>query len=356
MPKISIIIPVYNAEKYLQKCLDNLINQTLQDIEILCINDGSKDKSLSVLQEYAKKDERIKVFTGENQGPAKARNTGLENAVGKYIMFCDSDDWYEPTMCEEMYNCIEKEKVDIVMCDCDVVEIEANHLRNKSDVDYVRLTSKGFHDVSKNCFVKIPCTLWNKIFKKSLIDKYKISFPNGYLHDDDAFIRQYWSISLSYFGLNKKLYNYALRGNSIMSLCLSEEDNLKILDKIYSCTFFYNFLIKNNLFELRYNYFLRSLMCDIGFCWRLIKKEDYKRKILELVNGMDLEIFSTSDKDIFIAIKNSDFEKAKKLLDKKCGTKRTFSVFGFNVFLKTKDALCKKIYLFGFLVYTKKYR
>ncbi|MDR0408581.1 MAG: glycosyltransferase family 2 protein, partial [Campylobacteraceae bacterium] len=79
-PKISIIIPVYNTEKYLNKCLDSVINQTLKEVEILCIDDGSKDSSLSILQQYASKDKRIKVFTQENQGPATARNVGLKNA------------------------------------------------------------------------------------------------------------------------------------------------------------------------------------------------------------------------------------------------------------------------------------
>ncbi|MDR0407450.1 MAG: glycosyltransferase, partial [Campylobacteraceae bacterium] len=320
----------------------------------------SKDSSLSILQQYASKDKRIKVFTQENQGPATARNVGLKNAVGKYIMFCDSDDWCEPDMCKEMFECIEKENVDIVMCDCNVVEVESDHLRNKGDDNYVKLKRKYFYDISKNSSIGIPLVLWNKIFKKSLIDNYNISFPNGYLHDDDAFIRQYISVSSSYFGLDVKLYNYVFRRNSIMSETFLRKNDLKILDKIYSAIFFYNFLAKNNLLDSKYAYFLNSLMEDIHFCWQLLHEEKYKHKVLELVDNIikdiDSDKFLKSDKDIFIAIKNRDFQKAKKLLDKKYGTKKTLSIFGFDIFKKTKDALHKKIYLFGFLVYTKKYR
>ncbi|MDR1554908.1 MAG: glycosyltransferase, partial [Campylobacteraceae bacterium] len=316
--------------------------------------------SLSILEEYAKKDRRIKVFTGENQGPATARNIGLKNATGEYIMFCDSDDWYELTMCEEMHNCIEKEKVDMVMCDCNVVELEFNHSRNQGDGDYVKLKLKGFHDISREPSKGISLTLWNKIFRKSSIDNYNISFPDGYLHDDDAFIRQYISISSSYFGLDKKLYNYTFRSNSIMSITLTKKDNLKTLDKLYSTIFFYNFLIKNSLLESKHSYLLNSLMGDIGFCWHMFYEKKYKYKALELANSIikniDSDKFHKPNKDIFIAIKNSDFQKAKKLLNKKHGTKKTLSIFGFNIFEKTKDTLCKKIYLFGFLIYTKRYR
>jgi glycosyltransferase involved in cell wall biosynthesis len=358
--KISIIIPVYNAEKYLDKCLNSVINQTLKKIEILCINDGSKDGSLDILREYEKKDSRIKVFTQEHSGPARARNVGLENATGKYIMFCDSDDWYEPTMCEEMYKCIEKENVDLVMCDCDVVELDSLHSRNKGDADYTQLKLKNFYDISKDLSIEIQLILWNKIFKKSLIDKYGVSFPDGYLHDDDSFVRQYINISSSYFGLDKKLYNYAFRKNSIMDITLSKKDDLIVFDKLHSVIFFYKFLLKNDLFESRYDYLLRALIVDIDFCWRLVDEEKQRYRIFELANSIiknvNSEKFFEPHRDIFVAIKNNDFKKMKKLLDKKCEIVKAVSIFGFNIFKKTKDTLCKKIYLFGFLVYTKKYR
>lgn len=115
MPKISIIMPVYNTEKYLQKCLDSIINQTLDDIEVLCINDGSKDNSLNILNEYAAKDSRIRVFSQKNSGPSAARNFALEKVNGEYIVFVDSDDWIDKTMCEKIYKKAIETDADMVM-------------------------------------------------------------------------------------------------------------------------------------------------------------------------------------------------------------------------------------------------
>ena len=115
-PKISVIVPVYNVEKYLSECLDSIVNQTLKDIEIICLNDGSTDNSFSILKEYALKDERIILIDKENDGLGYTRKIGLDNAKGEYILFCDSDDYYaELTAFEELYNYIEKVKVDVVI-------------------------------------------------------------------------------------------------------------------------------------------------------------------------------------------------------------------------------------------------
>ena len=99
---ISIVVPVYNVEKYLPKCLDSLIGQTYQDIEIICVNDGSTDGSLEILEQYATKDPRIIVISQENQGPSETRNKGVDIAKGEWMMFVDSDDWLELSCCEQI--------------------------------------------------------------------------------------------------------------------------------------------------------------------------------------------------------------------------------------------------------------
>ena len=115
-PKISVIIPVYNVERYLSECLNSIINQTLKEIEIICVNDGSTDSSLSILKENASKDDRIKIIDKENEGQGYARKVGLDIATGEYILFCDSDDYYaELTVFEELYNCIAEAKTDLVV-------------------------------------------------------------------------------------------------------------------------------------------------------------------------------------------------------------------------------------------------
>ena len=112
---ISIIVPIYNAEKYLNKCIDSIINQTKKELEIILINDGSTDNSETIIKKYD--DKRIKYFKNKNQGIGKTRNFGIDKATGKYIMFLDSDDFLELNACEKMYEKAEKEKLDIVVCD-----------------------------------------------------------------------------------------------------------------------------------------------------------------------------------------------------------------------------------------------
>ena len=111
---ISIIVPVYNAEKWIKKCVDSIINQTYKDIEILLINDGSKDRSIDILKEYEKKDSRIRVFDKQNEGVSKTRNLGIKEAKGEYIQFVDCDDYIEENMCEKMLNLIED--FDMAIC------------------------------------------------------------------------------------------------------------------------------------------------------------------------------------------------------------------------------------------------
>lgn len=114
-PKISIIVPVYNVEKYLHKCMDSLVNQTFEEIEIITVNDGSTDSSLEILREYEKQDSRIIVIDKVNEGVSLARNTALEYIIGEYIMFVDSDDWIDLDTCEKILKLVTEYKCDVMM-------------------------------------------------------------------------------------------------------------------------------------------------------------------------------------------------------------------------------------------------
>ena len=115
-PTVSIIVPIYNVEKYLGRCLDSLLAQTLKNIEIIAVNDGSTDLSLKILKEYSIKDSRIKIINKPNGGVSSARNEGIQLASGEFIGFVDPDDWVDPEMYEDMVNHAKNEKADIVMC------------------------------------------------------------------------------------------------------------------------------------------------------------------------------------------------------------------------------------------------
>ena len=117
--EISVIVPVYNSEKYLKQCLDSIVGQTFKDIEIICVNDGSTDSSSQILAEYASKDDRFVIINQENGGAGKARNTGLDASRGKYLSFLDSDDFFESTMLEKAYKKIEQDNSDFVVYNSD---------------------------------------------------------------------------------------------------------------------------------------------------------------------------------------------------------------------------------------------
>ena len=118
--KVSIIMPIYNASRYLEPAIDSILAQTLPEIEVICVDDGSTDKSLEILKEYQKNDDRIRIVTQTNAGPAHARNNGIRRARGKYIAFLDADDFVEPTFIEDLYNTAKQDNLDIAICAYDM--------------------------------------------------------------------------------------------------------------------------------------------------------------------------------------------------------------------------------------------
>lgn len=187
--KVSIIVPVYNTEKYLDSCLKSIENQTLKDIEIICINDGSKDNSLEILKNHKSKDNRIKIINQENSGVSAARNAGIRSAVGEYIAFVDSDDLISPDMCERNYNNSKK-------YDTDITEFGNITFR---DGEEISLERKEIYDESKiifsscqnneNPFNKLKIdgsVVWNKLWKRDFLIKNNIYFKEGISLGEDS--------------------------------------------------------------------------------------------------------------------------------------------------------------------------
>ena len=209
-PKVSIIVPVYNAEKTIIRCLEALSAQTYKDFEVICVNDGSADNSLSLLNEYSRKDSRIKVYTQENQGPAYTRHFAISKSHGEYLMFCDADDWYENNMVERMVTTIEQENVDLAMCNCNIIDLADSAIQNKTlnKYNYILLSGKVNLDIKS--ISKINGILWNKILKKEFLEKYNITYPQKYEHDDEIFMYKYFAHAKTYYGLKENLYNYVV--------------------------------------------------------------------------------------------------------------------------------------------------
>lgn len=210
-PKISVIVPVYNVEKYIAESIESIVNQTFSDIEILIIDDCSTDNSYKIMQEYAQKDSRIILYHNEkNLGVSKTRNIGLDNAKGQYIAFIDSDDYTEPNLLEELYkNTINN--LDAVVC------VSHFHVTNgrKNRVMY----TYGNFDINDNFIklytqkntkkLKFSYGTWDKLYQKNILDTYKIRFYEDLkLHEDYLFNIQYFRYVKKYICIDKYLYYY----------------------------------------------------------------------------------------------------------------------------------------------------
>lgn len=208
MDKISIIVPIYNGEKYLSRCLDSLINQTYDNIEIICINDGSIDNSINILKEYRKKCNKIKIIDKKNTGVSDTRNIGIDKATGKYICFCDCDDMYELNYVEVMYKEIKKHKVSVVKCNYKVIDKDNNFI-DKGNVDSI--CNKKFDKEKIKEFIipeilngKIPCFSYLiMIDKKFLNVKYPVDI--AMMEDVVFYIKLLSSIDDMYI-IDKELY------------------------------------------------------------------------------------------------------------------------------------------------------
>lgn len=226
MVDISVIVPIYNAEKYLNKCVDSLINQTKKELEFILVNDGSTDKTEEIIKSY--KDSRIKYFKNKNQGIGKTRNFGIEKATGKYIMFLDSDDYLKNNACEILYKSVEKTDADLAICDF-------YKIYDSGAEEKIKLLSFKPTTLRKTPSLvnEINLAPWNKLYKKELITKNKIKFVENLKYEDAPFVIESFSKARKIIKVDEYLNYYLIHGNSETTVrdkrCF---DILKIIDLI----------------------------------------------------------------------------------------------------------------------------
>jgi glycosyltransferase involved in cell wall biosynthesis len=191
--KVSVVMPIYNAYSYLEPAIDSVLNQTLREIELICVDDGSTDKSLKKIKEYQERDDRVRIVTETNAGPALARNKGISKARGEYLAFLDADDFFEPTMLEEMYNAAKKDELDIVISEYDVYNDKSAKFesapKNEHEEIYIKgvVTSKNEHP--EEILLSTIGNAWNKLFKRSFINEKELIFlPDVKLYEDAYFV------------------------------------------------------------------------------------------------------------------------------------------------------------------------
>lgn len=314
MIKISIIVPVYNTEKYLKKCLDSLINQTLKDIEIICINDGSPDNSLKILKEYEKKDKRIKIIDQENQGVSVARNNGIKIANGEYIGFVDSDDYVDLDFYEKLYN------------DSDNVELCSTFLDNS------KITNQIYYYFT-NC-----------IYKRKFIIDNNIYFPENVTNSEDrCFLWKAVLLSNKINYTKNTHYHYIKRNGSAEQSAMS---NKKTESIITSVRIRYNLLNQYEKDKKEYNYLINILFYDIYYIFRFEHvNNDILKQLFDLIYFIKLNFkFKVEySEDIYKKIVDfNNFDEFKKIYKN--------VIFIFKPLLKIEIFLAKKkFYLFNFI-------
>ena len=286
--QISIIIPVYNVEKYLRECLNSILNQTFQDFEIICVDDGSTDKSLEILQEYKKKDDRFVILQQRHSGAGSARNNGIRLAEGKYIQFLDADDYFEPDLLEEMYNHAERFDADLTVCSSRKVDDEGNITETGSpnfpiNIDKVpREQVFNRQDFKDEIFCLLIPVVWNKLIKKSFLEENHFEFPPLKIYEDIAFMHSLVISARRIAAFNKELVNY--RFNRPGSLVSTRSHHT--IDAVKSCMYLGEFLkLRGFLPEYENAYkkvFINHIRAEISYC----NDDEYKRFLKEFKSLM----------------------------------------------------------------------
>ena len=293
MKKVSVIVPFYNVEKYIDKCLNSLVNQTLEDIEIIIVNDGSKDNSENIAKKYASKyKNKIIYLEKENGGLSDARNYALPYATGEYIAFLDSDDYVEFDMDKQMYEKAKKENADIVECDF-LWEYHNERIESKGR------TYNDKHDILLNARV----VAWNKLIKRELIEKTKVKFPYGLRYEDVEFFYKLIPYINKLEIVNKSFVHYVQRDNSISNSQNSRtKEIIDILDNVI------DYYKKNSIYEeykneLEYNY-ARYLLCSSFLRMIMIEDKKERKEIIKYYWDKLNDTFSNWKKNNYIKNKN----------------------------------------------------
>ncbi len=289
-PKVSVILPVYNVGKYLRQSLDSLINQTLKEIEIICVDDGSTDDSYEILEEYKQKDSRIKVIHKENKGTGAARNDGLRLAEGECIGFVDPDDWVKPEMFERLYNLIKEKDLDIAMCMPDGYDE-----KNAVNAPFPYFVDANFENIIDDRIFNwrdlspfsYPMCVWNKLYTKELFDKNNIDFAEGLDFEDHKVIFGTLLTAEKIFFIREKLYVYRFnREGSVLT-----DNNRRLIDHIKIFDIVENIMKETNTCNILRNDFLFYKIHNLLYYYSMIKdefKDEYYNNMVQSIKDTNL--------------------------------------------------------------------
>lgn len=254
--KFSIIVPVYNVEQFLSKCLDSVINQQFSDYEIVAVNDGSTDSSQKILEEYARKTKRLRIFNQENKGLGGARNTGIYEAVGDYLLLLDSDDYLEDNALEKIGEYLDRYNLDILAFDCNKVDMEGKLLEKVTVTEFEEIFTK----LTQKQFVVFEPTACTKVYRRNLFIDNDINFPEKLWYEDLATIFKLVPFAKKIGYLKQAYYNYVQQPNSITH-SVNTKRMMEIMDAVNIELDFYKNrgLFKEYYKELEWNCVLHAL-------------------------------------------------------------------------------------------------
>lgn len=294
--KVSIIMPLFNLELHVAIAIKSVLNQTLKEIELICIDDGSTDYTLNIVKEYAQKDKRIKIINyKDTKGQAYARNRGIEIAKGKYIGFVDGDDWVETSMFEKLYNAAEKNRTDITFCASALYDEQTGKTIWDNNYYNLCLISKEFdnrvftHEETKNLLLgSLNVALWNKIYRKDFLKKNKIKFPEYYIYEDMPFFYETWFKAKRICLIRDCCYYYRInRRTSTMSRLEN-----KVLDRVDMVSLTYELFKQLPYFEEMKTQVVIWIIEDIFHRFTLIEgryRKEFFFLMKKLFKNLDLD-------------------------------------------------------------------
>ncbi len=332
MVKVSVVVPIYNVEDYLEDCLNSLVNQTLEDIEIICINDGSTDNSLDIINKYAEKDDRMTVITQENGGHAVATNRGMSMAKGEYLYLMDSDDIVELNTLEDTYKLAEEKNLDFVI-------FKAINYNDPQDRYYeTEVYSMGnllkvvgdnvfnYKDLPQNVLFNMSVTPWSKLYNREFVERIGAKFPEGLVFEDNVF---FWQVLFNaervYF------YDKFLFTRRWYSTSSTTAGDKRFLDSIQVYNLIWEEFRKHNEFETNKNV-LYNRKVSIGYMRFSKIKPEFKNVYFKAWKEDIMKLFK--DKDVYLDFFNNLTYKHKKIIEQ---VLIADSGFEFSILRKTYD-------------------
>lgn len=286
---VSVIIPVYKVEKYLNKCVDSVLNQTYKNLEIILVDDGSPDGCPKMCDEFADKDKRIKVIHKKNGGLSDARNAGIETATGKYLTFIDSDDFIINTMIEEMYSVMTKHDCDIAMCNWQQIKEGCGH-ESAGDGKTVLFRDNEVFELLFNKRVPLIMTAWGKLYKKDIFNE--IRYPKGKIHEDEFVIHKILNLAKKVCYIDKKFYCNLYRESSITGQGFS----LKRLDGVEAKKQRLEFVKNNRIdyYQQALEQYLKSIIINFCMLRKYKLSKDVEGELLKEFNSLYKELKTKS--------------------------------------------------------------